>query len=151
MDEKISLEAIALYGDTYADKILKKFFSEKEKISGSEILSLCDIQQVNMFVIRELFKAWKEETRKQKSSYFDYEHPQVKEALEVYMGVLSNHISIDKSHFAPLLKKAVSQALMAIFVPYDFFSMIVSGKNNKLEVGPFREEIKYLKVNKAPL
>lgn len=151
MDEKISLEAIALYGDTYADKILKRFFSEKEKISGSEILSLCDIQQVNLFVIRELFKAWKEETRKQKSSYFDYEHPQVKEALEVYMGVLSNHISIDKSHFAPLLKKAVSQALMAIFVPYDFFSMIVSGKNNKLEVAPFREEIKYLKVNKAPL
>ena len=151
MDEKISLEAITLYGDTYADKILKRFFSEKEKISGSEILSLCDIQQVNMFVVRELFKAWKEETRKQKSSYFDYEHPQVKEALEVYMGVLSNHISIDKSRFAPLLKKAVSHALMAIFVPYDFFSMIVSGKNNKLEVAPFREEIKYLKVNKAPL
>jgi hypothetical protein len=40
---------------------------------------------------------------------------------------------------------------MVIFDPYDFFSMIITGKNNKLEVESFREEIKYLKVNKAPL
>jgi hypothetical protein len=151
MDEKVSLEAIALYGDIYADKVIKGFFSSKEKITGKEILSLCDIPQVNLFVIRELFKAWKEETRKQKSAYFDYDNAEVRQALEVYMGVLSNHISIDKSHFAPLLKKAVSQTLMLIFAPYDFFSMIVSGKNNKLEVGPFREEIKYLKINREPL
>ena len=151
MDEKVSLEAIALYGDIYADKVIKGFFSSKEKITGKEILSLCNIQQVNLFVIRELFKAWKEETRKQKSAYFDYDNTEVKEALETYMGVLSNHISIDRSHFAPLLKKAVSQSLILIFAPYDFFSMIVSGKNNKLEVGPFREEIKYLKINREPL
>jgi hypothetical protein len=151
MDEKVSLEAIALYGDNYADKVIKGFFSSKERINGKEILSLCDIQQINLFVIRELFKAWKEETKKQKSAYFDYDNKEVKEALEVYMGVLSNHISIDKSHFAPLLKKAVSQTLMLIFAPYDYFSMIVSGKNNRLEVAPFREEIKYVKVNREPL
>jgi hypothetical protein len=151
MDEKVSLEAIALYGDNYADKVIKGFFSSKEKITGKEILSLSDIPQINLFVIRELFKAWKEETRKQKSAYFDYDNKEVREALEVYMGVLSNHISIDKSHFAPLLKKAVSQTLMLIFAPYDFFSMIVSGKSNKLEVAPFREEIKYLKINREPL
>ena len=151
MDEKISLEAIALYGDAYSDKVLKGFFSSKEKITGPEILSLCNIQQINLFVIRELFKAWKEETRRQKSSYFDYDNQEVKDALNTFMSVLSNHISIDKVHFSPLLKKAVSQTLLVTFDPYDFFSMLISGKNNKLEVGPFREEIKYLKVNKAPL
>ncbi|MFZ6010321.1 MAG: hypothetical protein ACOYXT_08220, partial [Bacteroidota bacterium] len=151
MDEKISLEAIALYGDTYADKVLKGFFASKEKITGPEILSLCNVHQVNLFVIRELFRAWREETKKLKGSYFDYEHPDVKEALENYTATVSNHISIGPVHFAPLLKKAVSQALMVIFDPYDFYSMLISGKNNKLEVGPFREEIKYLKINKAPL
>lgn len=151
MDEKISLEAIALYGDAYADNVLKGFFASKEKITGSEILNLCNVQQVNLFVIRELFRAWKDETRKLKSAYFDYEHPDVKEAFENFMGVLSKNISIDRAHFAPLLKKATSQALLVIFDPYDFFSMIITGKNNKLEVEPFREEIKYLKVNKAPL
>lgn len=151
MDEKISLEAIALYADAYSDKVLKKFFASKDKITGKEILSLCNVQQANFFIIRELFKTWREDTKKLKSPYFDFENPDVKDALENFMGVLSNNISIDQSHFAPLLKKAVSQSLLVIFDPYDFFSMIVTGKNNKLEVAPFREEIKYLKVNKAPL
>ena len=151
MDEKISLEAIAVYGDAYAEKLLKNFFANKEKITGQEILGLSSIQQVNLFVIRELFKAWKEETRKQKSSYFDNEHPEVKEALATYMSVVSNHISIDRAHFAPLLKKAVSQTLLAIFDPYDFFSILVTGKDNKLEVASLKEELKYIKINKAPI
>jgi hypothetical protein len=151
MDEKISLESIAVYGDSYAEKVLKEFFSGKDKITGPEILSLCNVQQINLFVISELFKAWRSETQKQRSAYFDYENHEVKEALAAFMTVLSNHISIDKTHFSPLLKKAVSQTLMAIFDPYDFFSMIITGMNNKLEVIPFKEEIKYLKINKAPL
>jgi len=151
MDEKISLEAIALYGDTYADKVLKGFFSSKDKITGSEILKLCNIQQINLFIVKELFRAWKEETKKLKSPYFDFDNEEVKEALENFMAILSQNILIDQNHFNPLLKKAVSQTLMVVFDPYDFFSMIITGKNNKLEVAPFREEIKYLKVNKAPL
>lgn len=151
MDEKISLEAIALYVNTYTDKILNGFFAGKEKISGPEILSLSNIQQVNLFVIRELFKTWKEDTQKLKSPYFDNDNAEVQEALTAYRSVLSNHISIDRKHFEPLLKTAVSNTLMVVFDPYDFFSMLISGKNNKLEIGPFREEIKYLKVNKAPL
>ena len=151
MEEKISLEAIALYGDTYADKVLKSFFSSKEKISGQEILTLCTVQQINLFVVRELFKTWREDTRKLKSPYFDFENADVKAALDNFMSVTSQHILIGQAHFGPLLKKAVSQTLMVIFDPYDFYSMTISGKNNKLEVAPFREEIKYLKINRAPL
>lgn len=151
MDEKISLEAIALYSDAYAEKILKKTFAAKEKISGQEILSLCDVHQINLFIVRELFKAWKEELKKLKSPYFDYEHADVKEALENFMGVLSKNIAINRQHFAPLLKKAVSQTVLLVLDPYDYFSMLVSGPSNKLEVSAFREEIKYLKVNRAPL
>lgn len=151
MDEKISLEAIALYSDAYAEKVLTKFFSKNDRITGKEILTLCEVQQVNLFVIRELFRTWREETKKLKSPYFDYEHADVKEALEVYSGVLSKHISIDRQHFAPLLKKAVSAALLVVFNPYDYFSVLISGTNNKLDVLTFREEIKFLKINKAPL
>lgn len=151
MDEKISLEAIALYGDAYAEKVLKGFFASKDNINGQEILSLCSVQQVNLFVIRELFKAWREDTRKLKSPYFDFENPQVREALDAFMNTASQHILINRAHFSPLLKKAVSQTLLVIFDPYDFYSMTMTGLNNKLEVAPFREEIKYLKINKAPL
>lgn len=151
MDEKISLEAIALYSDAYAEKVLKRAFASKEKLNGQDILSLCEVHQVNLFIVRELFKGWKEETKKLKSPYFDYEHPEAKEALETFMGTLSKHIAVDRQHFAPLLKKAVSQAVLVVLDPYDYFSMLVSGANNKLDISAFREEIKYLKINKAPL
>lgn len=151
MDEKISLEAIEQYAEAYADRVLMGFFSSKDRISGSEILSLCNIQQVNLFVVSELFKSWREENRKLKSPYFNYENPEVKEAMDNLMTLLSKNISIDRAHFAPLLKKAVNQTLMVVFDPYDFFSMIITGDNNRLEIAPFREGIKYLKVNKAPL
>lgn len=151
MDEKISLEAIALYSDAYAEKVLKRAFASKEKLNGKDILSLCEVQQVNLFIVRELFKGWKEETKKLKSPYFDYEHPEVKEALEAFMGTLSTHIAIDRQHAGPLLKKAVSQAVLVVLDPYDYFSILVSGTHNKLDISGFREEIKYLKINKAPL
>jgi hypothetical protein len=151
MDEKISLEAIALYSDAFAEKVLATFFDKKDRITGKEILSLCEVHQVNLFVVRELFRAWREEAKKLKSPYFDYEHEEVKDALEKYMGVLSQHIAVDRSHFAPLLKKAVSATLLVIFNPYDYFSVLISGTNNKLEAAAFRDEIKYLKINNAPL
>lgn len=151
MDEKISLEAISQYSNAYAKKVLEGFFNSKQKISGREILSLCNIHQINLFILGELFKSWKEETHKLKSSYFDYEHAEVKDALENLMRVLSQNISIDQEHFFPLLKKAVGHTLLSVFDPYDFFSMLILGKNNRLEVAAFKEEIKYLKINKAPL
>lgn len=151
MDEKISLEAIGAYADAYADKVSKSFFSSKNKITGSEILSLCNVPQINLFVVRELLLTWREETKKLKSPYFDYEDPEVRDALQHLMTSLSNHISVAEEYFVPLLRKAVRQTLLVIFNPYDFFSILVTGKNNRVELAQFKEEIKYLKINKAPL
>jgi hypothetical protein len=151
MDEKISLEAIGVYGDTYADKVSKNFFSSKHKINGSEILSFCNVPQVNMFIIRELLVTWREEAKKLKSPYFDYDQPEVKTVLNNFMTTLSKNISVEQEFFVPLVKKAVRQTLLVIFNPYDFFSILITGKNNKLELSGFKEDIKYLKINKQPL
>lgn len=151
MDEKISLDAIGVYGDTYANKISTNFFASKNKINGPEILRLSNVPQVNMFVIRELLLTWREEARKLRSPYFDYEQQDVKDALSNFMTVLSNNIAVEQEYFEPLLKKAVRQTLLVIFNPYDFYSILVTGKNNKLEFSQFKEEIKYLKINKEPL
>lgn len=151
MDEKISQEAIGSYANRYAEKILLGFFASRGKASGKDILSLCNVHQVNLFVIRELFRAWKEESARQKSAYFDYENDEVAEALNNFMGILSNHISVDQVHLTPLLNEAVRQTLMLIFNPYDFYSVLITAKNNRLDVAAFREEIRYLKVNRLPL
>ena len=81
MDEKISLKALEDYSDDYASKVTASFFSSKERISGPEILKACDIHQINLFVIREVLHAWKLESQKLRSPFFDYSVPAVADAL----------------------------------------------------------------------
>lgn len=151
MDEKISVKALEDYCDDYASKVTASFFSTKEKISGPEILQLCDIQQVNLFVIRELLKAWKHEAQKLRSPYFDYAAAPVADALTKFHNLLSNHIAITKENFQPLLKKAVSQTLYLILNPYDFYSVTLTTQGDPLTLEELRQEIKYIRINRTPL
>jgi hypothetical protein len=45
----------------------------------------------------------------------------------------------------------VRQTLNDVLNPYDFFTKLVTGNNNELNLADFKEELKYLKLNKAPL
>lgn len=152
MDEKISLKAVDQYAIQFANQLADSFFSKNEKISGPEILSLCEIKQVNLFVINDLLSAWKKESEKMKSPYFDYENKAVTEALAQYQNTVSNHILINKANFLPLLKKGVSQTLYLILAPYDFYSDTLDNKDSEfLYLKALKEKVKYIKVNRAPL
>lgn len=152
MDEKISLKAVDEYSAAFSSKVAESFFSKKQKISGSEILNLCATRQINLFVIRELLKAWRLETAKYKSPYFDYEATEVKEVLTNFQNVLSNHISIAQDHFLPLLKKGVSLTVYLIVDPYDFYSDTLDKYGNgTLRLAELKNEVKYTKINQRPL
>lgn len=151
MDEKISVKALEDYSDDFASKVTASFFSRKDKISGPEILQLCDIQQINLFVIRELLTAWKLETQKLRSPYFDYAAAPVADALTKFHNLLSNHIAISRENFQPLLKKAVSQTLSVILNPYDFYSFTLTSQGDPLKLDDLRNEIKYIRINRTPL
>jgi hypothetical protein len=151
MDEKISLKALEDYSDDYASKVTASFFSSKEKITGPEILSLSEIQQVNLFVIRELLHAWRLESQKLRSPYFDYASPAVSESLTRFQNLLSNNISISRENFQPLLKKAVSQSLYLILGPYDFYSDTLDSHGSNLKIEELRNDVKYIRINRTPL
>ncbi len=152
MDEKISQKAIDQYSEAYATKIVSTFFNSKERITGSEILDVCNVKQVNLFVLRELMHLWRVENQKLKSPYFNYQAKEVKEALQHFQNTLSNHISIARTDFTPLLKNAVSQALYVILSPYDFYSNTLDRQGQgTIHVNDLRSDIKYLKINQAPL
>lgn len=152
MDEKISSQAIGQYSEHYASKLADQFFSKKETISGPEILTLCEIKQVNMFIIRELMHAWKQESEKLKSPYFDYQASAVKEALIQFQNTLSNYISVSRKDFVPLLETAVTKTIYLIMAPYDFYSETLDryGKGY-LKTEYLKSEVKYLRINQAPL
>lgn len=152
MDEKISLRALEDYSDDYASKVTASFFSAKERITGPEILKLCDVHQVNLFVVRELLQAWKHEAHKLRSPYFDYTHEAVSVALARFQTLLSNHISISRESFQPLLKKAVHQTLYLILDPYDFYADTLDrAQGGALKIEELKDEIRYVKINKLPL
>lgn len=152
MDEKINLKAVDHYADKYARQLAGSFFSRKQKISGQEILSLCEIRQVNLLVIRDLLNAWKKESENLRSPYFDYDAKPVSEALVVFQNALSNHILISQNDFMPLLTRAVSQTLYLILDPYDFYSDTVDRKGKEsLSTESLKNDVKYIKINKAPL
>jgi hypothetical protein len=152
MDEKISLKALEDYSDDYASKVTASFFSAKEKITGPEILKICDIHQVNLFVIRELLHAWKLESQRLRSPFFDYSAPAVVEALTKFQNLLSNTISISRENFQPLLKKAVHQTLYLILDPYDFYAdTLDSGTGGSVKVDDLKSDIKYVKINRTPM
>lgn len=152
MDERLSLKAVDDYSEDFASKVAASFFSTKDRITGPEILKLCSIHQVNLFVIRELLRAWHHEGQKLRSPYFDYAAPEVKEALQQFQNVVSNHILINKESFLPLLKKAVNQTLYLLVDPYDFFSDTLDRQgSNTVRLSDLRSDIRYLKINRPPL
>ena len=152
MDEKINLKAVEQYSEACAARIGSIFFAKKEKISGAEIISLCEIKQINLFIIRELLKAWRTESQKLKSPYFDYDAKEVTEALNNFQNILSNHILISKNDFLPLLKKAIGETLYLVLDPYDFYAdTLARNGSSHISVSELKNEIKYLKINRPPL
>lgn len=152
MDEKINLKVIERYSEEYSVKLATQFFAKKERISGTELLTLSTIKQVNLLVIRELMVLWTGEVDKLKSPYFDYQAPDVKQAVIQFQNVLSNHIHIAKADLIPLLQVAVAKTIQLILTPYDFYSDTLDryGKGY-LKTDVLKNEVKYLKINKAPL
>jgi len=152
MEDKINLKAVAKYSEAFATKISEAYFSKKGKINGPDILNLCQIRQVNLFVLRDLMKTWVLESQKLKSPYFNYETPEVKEALTQFQNVLSNHISISKENFLPFLIRAAHQTILLALDPYDFYSNTLDrDSKTHLKVSELKNEIKYLKINGQPL
>lgn len=152
MDERLSLKAVDDYSEDYASKVAAAFFSQNARITGSQILKLCSVHQVNLFVVRELLSAWQHEGQKLHSPYFDYAAKEVQEGLIRLQNILSNHISISRENFQPLLKKAVAQTIYLIVDPYDFFSEVLDRKGGgHVRTADLKSEIKYLKINRPPL
>lgn len=152
MDEKISLKSVDQYAINYANQLADSFFSKQEKISGPEILSLCEVKQVNLFVISDLLSVWQQESQKLKSPYFDYEAKPVLDIINQFQNTLSNHILIGKADFLPMLKRAVSKTLYLILAPYDFYADTLEGKGyESLQTQALKNKVKYIKVNQAPL
>lgn len=142
MTVQINSNYLENYSREYAQLVCGRFFSNRQFITGQDIIQLTSSTQVNFFIIKRLFELWQEELAKLKSSpYFDYRDIAVHEALTQFMNVLSRRIKVERSNLEPLVRDAVSQAIHVATDPVSFYQKEIS----KAPQGKINE---YLKENK---
>lgn len=122
MTNKWNASEIQNYSNDFAKLICEEFFNDKETISGSEIINLTEIKQLNLFIIKELYNQWQLETNKFRSPYFDFSDLEVQKALEEFMNVISRHIKIKSLDFESLLRGATKSSIDLFVDPKQFFN-----------------------------
>ena len=122
MTNKWNASEIQNYSNDFAKLVCEEFFNDKESISGSEIINLTEIKQLNLFIIKELYNQWQLETNKFRSPYFDFSDLEVQKALEEFMNVISRHIKIKSLDFESLLRGATKSTIDLFVDPKQFFN-----------------------------
>jgi len=151
MESKLNKEALVLYCRDFARVIGKDFFSSRDVITGQQILSICEVQQINLFIIYKLLNNWKIEIEKLKSPYFDYGSNKVKKSLQEFKNTLSRHIKVHKTDFMPILENAVYGAILLVISPYDYYYDIISQNDSEVHLKRLKELSKYIKINNSIL
>jgi hypothetical protein len=148
MESKLNHQAIDAYSKALAKQLSQSFFSNSSHISGKEILELSPNKQINLMVLKNLFKKWKKENAKLQSPYFDYHSDEVKKAMKDFMNILSRHIYVKKEHFEPLLKESIKDSVLLAFSPYDFYSKEINQRDDsRLRLSDLKDLKKYIKFN----
>ena len=148
MESKLNHQAIDAYSKALSKQLSQSFFSTSSHISGKEILELSRNKQINLMVLKNLFKKWKKENAKLHSPYFDYHSDEVKKAMKDFMNTLSRHIYVKKEHFEPLLKESIKDSVLLAFSPYDFYSKEINQRDDsRLRLSDLKDLKKYIKFN----
>lgn len=152
MSNKLNLSAVERYSKAYAARVCDEFFAQNNTISGKQILSLCNVQQVNLLTIRALFEKWQGDTQRLRSPYFDFTAPEVQQALKNFMNIVSQFISVKREQFEPLLVDSVGETLVLILEPQTFYKELMRDLPNfrftQENVAPLT---KYIQINKQVL
>lgn len=150
MKPYINQHVLTEYAEAFAQKTCDSFFASKESISGKEILSFTDIPQVNYFILFRLFTSWQQEAAQLQSPYFDYSQPDVQAALEQLMNTLSQHISVQRKDFQPLVHYATESTLRLLITPQQQLTQMLKAIDfQPLTAQRLKEHSRYLRINKA--
>ncbi|MBC7487809.1 MAG: hypothetical protein H7282_13785 [Cytophagaceae bacterium] len=148
MNINLDLSKIQAYSTALSSKLCNSFFSGKEVINGEQLLSFTPVAQLNLFIVKTLFERWKEELRKLKSPYFNYEALEVKEALNGFMNTLSKNIEVSKESFSPLVQKAIADTIILSLSPIDYIELEFNASSVSLK-NELLDKFKYHKIHET--
>jgi hypothetical protein len=127
---KINTAALQQYSQSYSTKICDDFFKNNSIASGSQVLHLTDVPQVNLFMISSIFEKWKADAQNFRSPYFNFESDTVKAAMQTFMNTVSQQIAVKREHLEPLLTDATKNTISLLIDPKDYFNNIFRSQPN---------------------
>lgn len=144
-NSKLNQDFIERYKAVFADRVISLAYSEKEVLTGSDLLNVTPIRQLNLFVLKSLFRSWQEEVKKLESPYFDYKDSTIRKGLIQLMNELSQKISISAEHLKPLIQGAVEETIKYSFEPAQYLSQeLTTSKGLVLTNRKIKQFSKYL-------
>jgi len=116
MSEKVTQDHLKKYATEFCAITLAKAYSDKDTLNGHELLKLTPVRKINQHIVSRLSAHWNSQLRNFNSPYFDFEAPEVKEALEHFSNVVSQHIALRREHLQPWLQDVVEKTLAPLAV-----------------------------------
>ncbi|MEM6630556.1 MAG: hypothetical protein AAF694_12835 [Bacteroidota bacterium] len=131
-------------------RILDGHYFTNGVIRGEELKDFADHQQVNKFLLFQIYQTWNLQLSKLKHSYFDFSHPEVEQGLKSLRNLLSRHIQISEKDFQPLLKRAVYNNIKLLLNPEASFESFFFVDNDSISLetfsqyGPFFSDMDFI-------
>ena len=114
---QLSERKISQLATTISDRLFDSHYFHQGVIDGEALKNFCEFEQVNKFLLFQLYQVWQLQITRFKHPYFDFSNQEVEESLTQLQNLLSKHIAISKEDFRPLLKKAVYNNLKLLLDP----------------------------------
>lgn len=150
MKDKYSHAKREHYGRRLAAHLCDQHFGPQPTatLDGPAVLRFTPIRQVNLLVVQQLLAQWTAEMARLRSPYFDFESPDVRQALTQFMNALSRRIRLTRGAFEPLLARAVADTLGVVADPVLTFEEKLLGDQPTATAAQLRDALRYLDLNK---
>lgn len=132
MESKLNLIAIQDYSEDLTGIFLNELKGQKSHFSGKDILSLNEVKQVNLFILKEIFFSWKAQNIQMRSPYFDFDNKEVSASLEDFMNLLSRHIKVPFELMHGLYSLAIRDTILFYLVPDYFLVHFINELNDEM-------------------
>ena len=150
MSGNLNINKLNLYTDRFVTKVLDETYKSREAIGGSDLLKITPVRQVNLGILNRLFEQWKNNALAFRSVYFDFGNQDVKHALEMFMNIASQHISVKRVDLEPLLRQSVSDAISLLYNPaYYFEEKLKSMPEAIYNIEKAEELVKYTSIHQG--
>ncbi|MEO0897936.1 MAG: hypothetical protein AAFY71_16125 [Bacteroidota bacterium] len=113
-------------------RLLARHFFDKGQIDGESLKSFADHQQVNKFLIFQIYQIWEMQINKLYHPYFNLENKDIKQTIQILRNQISQNISVSEADFQPLLKRAVYNNLKLLLDPNETFDSFFFAQADKI-------------------